>query len=274
MRSRILRPAGFIVLAGACVAVGVFAQQAKRQVGYSDTPFLPNSKWRVHDGSRPQPLAVVPATPSTQETPGRAPSDAVVLFDGKNLDHWKADDGNASKWVVDGGAMHPVKGSGTNHSREEFGDCQVHIEYRMPNPPVGDDQGRSNSGLFLMDRYEIQVLDNYQNDTYADGYVGSVYGQVPAMVNASDKPGQWQTMDVIFTAPRFADDGKVTTPAYQTVILNGVAVQNHAEVLGPCVYRQVAKYSPHGPKAPIGLQDHGNPVAYRNIWVRPIKPLD
>lgn len=263
-----------IVAAVACIALGAFAQQAKRQVGYQDTPMLPGNKWHVHDGTRPQPKAVDPGTASTPDKPGRAPADAIVLFDGTDLSKWSDGAGNASKWKLENGAMYPVKGSGMNVTREQFGDCQVHVEYQMPNPPRGIDQDRGNSGIFLMGQYEVQVLDNYQNETYADGYAGSVYGQTPPMVNACRKPGEWQTMDIVFTVPRFAADGKLLRPAYETVFHNGVCVQNHTELIGATVWRQLAKYTPHAPKGPLALQDHSHPVHFRNVWVREIKPSD
>jgi len=252
-------------------------QEGKPKVGFQDTPMLPGDKWHVHDGTRPQPPIVTPGTPSTPEAPGRAPSDAVVLFDGKDLSHWQVD-GKAPGWKVEEGAMVvPPSGTpngGTITSKEEFGDCQIHVEFATPNPPKGRDQGRGNSGVLIMGRYEFQVLDSFENVTYADGQASAVYGQYPPQVNASKPPGEWQAYDIIFTAPRFKRDGTLESPAYITGLHNGVLVQDHVAVLGAMAYRALAKYSPHGPKGPIAFQDHGNPVRYRNIWVRDLKPVE
>jgi hypothetical protein len=267
-------PAALAVVA--VLALGARAQQqGKPKVGFQDTPMLPGGKWHVHDGERPQPPIVTPGTASTQAEPGQAPSDAVVLFDGKDLSRWKVDGGKEPGWkVVEGAMIVPPSGTpggGTITSKDEFGDCQIHVEFATPDPPRGRDQGRGNSGVLIMGRYEIQVLDCFENITYADGGVSAVYGQYPPQANASRKPGEWQTYDIVFEAPRFAKDGSVEKPAYVTVLLNGVLTQNHVALLGPMTYRNLAKYSPHGPKGPLAFQDHGNPVKYRNVWVRAIK---
>ncbi|AMV37866.1 DUF1080 domain-containing protein [Planctomyces sp. SH-PL62] len=241
--------------------------------GYKDTPYLPGHKWRVHDADRPHPPVVTPGSPSTDDAPGKAPSDAVVLFDGKDLSKWRGDHGEP-RWEVADGAIVAKGGAGTLISREEFGDCQVHIEWAAPNPPKGNDQGRGNSGVMLFGRYEIQVLDNFNNPTYADGHAGAVYGQHPPLVNAVRPPGQWQAYDILFTAPRFKGDGSVETPAYVTVLVNGVVVQNHAEIYGAVAFRDLGRYQQHGPKGPLVLQDHGDPVRFRNIWIRPLKAED
>ena len=233
-------------------------------VGYQDTPLLPGGKWHVHDGTRPQPL-VIDAGDSR-----RAPSDAVVLFNGRGLGAWRSGDAPA-KWTSTRRYFEVKPGTGPIVTRGEFGDFQLHIEWCSPNPPRGRDQDRGNSGIFLFDRYEIQVLDNYGNVTYPDGQAGSIYGQYPPMVNASRRPGQWQTYDIFFTAPRF-DGDKLKSPAYATVVHNGILVQNHRALLGPTQHRQLASYVPHGPKSPISLQDHGHPVRYRNIWIRDLAP--
>jgi hypothetical protein len=169
--------------------------------------------------------------------------------------------------------MEITKGGGTLVSKEQFGDCQLHVEFASPNPPQGVDQGRGNSGVIIMGRYEIQVLDNYGNETYPDGQCGSIYGQYPPLVNACRKPGEWQTYDIIFTAPRF-QDGKLVKPAYETVIHNGVLLHNHTEVMGAMTHRALPQYTPHGDRGPLVLQDHGNPVRYRNIWYRELKGYD
>ncbi|MDP6539518.1 MAG: DUF1080 domain-containing protein [Planctomycetota bacterium] len=230
-------------------------------VGYSDTPHLPGGEWRVHDIARPVPPVVTPGA-----TPSAAPSDAVVLFDGSGLEQWSAGNGSAARWKLDDGAME-VNGSGSIQTREAFGDCQVHLEWATPAEVKGDSQGRGNSGLFLMGRYEIQVLDSFENRTYADGQAAALYGQRPPLVNACRPPGVWQTYDVVFRAPRFAD-GELVSPARATVFHNGVLVQDAEPLIGATTHRAVAKYAPHADEGPISLQDHGNPVRYRNIWVR------
>ncbi len=204
-------------------------------------------------------------------TPGdnnAAPSDATVLFDGKNFDAWKG----AEKWKVDDDGAFTVKGN--VRTKEDFGDCQLHVEWAEPDPPKGRDQGRGNNGIgFMNARYEIQVLDSFENPTYFEGQCASVYNQTPPMVNASRKPGQWQTYDIAFTVPHFDDEGKVVTPAYVTVFHNGVLVQNHTEVLGNTHYDKPPSYVKHPEKQPLVLMYHGDPVRFRNIWIREIKPL-
>ena len=229
----------------------------------------PDPNWLDHDRDRPLPPVVDPGTASTQEQPGRPPSDAVVLFDGKDISQWVAMDGQPTKWVIKDGAMECVPGSGFIRSQECFGDCQLHVEWATPNPPHGRSQGRGNSGVFFGNgRYEIQVLDSYENKTYADGSAASVYGQYPPLVNASRPPGQWQTYDIIWTAPRFDADGKLKSRARVTVFHNGVLVQNNVDLTGPTSWLERAPYDEHPVKMPIAFQDHGNPVRYRNVWVR------
>jgi hypothetical protein len=271
--ARELRAAALIGCALVLGGVAAVALQGGRKVGYDDTPFLPGDKWRVHDGKRPQPRVVDPGTASTPDLAGKPPSDAIVLFDGKDLSKWQTDNGQPARWKVEGGYMEITKGGGTLVSKEQFGDCQLHVEFASPNPPQGVDQGRGNSGVIIMGRYEIQVLDNYGNETYPDGQCGSIYGQYPPLVNACRKPGEWQTYDIIFTAPRF-QDGKLVKPAYETVIHNGVLLHNHTEVMGAMTHRALPQYTPHGDRGPLVLQDHGNPVRYRNIWYRELKGYD
>ena len=225
---------------------------------------------QVHDRSRPQPAAVDPGTSSTPDQPGKAPSDAVVLFDGKDLSAWKSDKDAPAKWKVENGYFEVVPKAGTLTTKEQFGDCQLHIEFQMPNPPRGKDQDRGNSGIFLMGRYELQVLDCYQSETYADGTTGAMYGQYPPLVNVCRPPGEWQSYDVIWHGPRYKEDGSVDKPARATVLLNGVLVQDNVPLMGGTAHRALAKYSKHGDKGPISLQDHAHPVRYRNVWVRPI----
>ena len=272
-----MNPRRTIILASSAILLALFtlnarAWQVQRKLGYTDTPMQPNGKWRVHDGTRPQPPIVTPGTPSTQEIPGRPPSDAVVLFNGNDLARWQSDGGKPSACKIENGIMVITGGSAV--SRDFFGDCQLHLEFASPNPPQGEDQARGNSGVMMFGRYEIQVLDSYQNLTYPDGQAAAVYGQTPPLVNASRKPGDWQTYDLIFTAPRFKQDGSLEAPAYLTMLHNGVLVHNHTAILGSVAFRSLAKYEPHDPKGPIVLQDHGNPVRFRNIWVRELKSYD
>jgi len=263
----------------ACAASCLFAITAHSgPLGYDDTPFLPDGKWRVHDSKRPQPEVITPGTESTQDKAGRPPSDAIVLFDGKDLSNWtgrpkkKVNPEGKAMWTVEKGHMASNR-TGDLVSKGEFGSCQIHIEWSAPSVPHGTGQGRGNSGMFIMGRYEIQILDNYENKTYPDGQAASLYGQKPPLVNACRKPGEWQSYDIIFEAPEFKD-GKCVKPAYATVLHNGVLMHNHQALLGPTQHKRVAQYAPHADKGPIKLQDHGNPVRYRNIWVRPLKGYD
>jgi hypothetical protein len=201
-------------------------------------------------------------------TPGKTaadpPSDAVILFDGKDLSAWE----NGDKWTVKDGVATVGKGDIT--TKQKFGDCQLHIEWSAPNPPHGHSQGRGNSGVFLQDRYEVQVLDSYHDETYFDGQASAIYKQTPPMVNAMRPPGEWNTYDIIWNAPKFKEDGSLEKPAYVTVLHNGVLTLNHFGLQGATPFNQAPKYEAHG-KLPIHLQDHENPVRYRNIWVREIK---
>lgn len=195
-----------------------------------------------------------------------APSDAIVLFNGQDLSQWKAKDGGGEAgWPVNNGVFTVGKGDIT--TQQEFGDFQLHIEWSAPDEVVGESQGRGNSGIFLQDRYELQVLDSYQNRTYSNGQAASIYKQHRPLVNAMRSPSEWNVYDIIYTAPRFKEDGSVFTPARVTVLHNGVLVQNNVDIKGPTEYIGLPEYKPHG-KAPISLQDHGNPVSYRNIWIR------
>jgi hypothetical protein len=215
-------------------------------------------------------------TPSAK--PGEPPSDAVVLFNGKNLDEWMSPkDGGAAKWTLSDGVITVKKGTGPIRTKRSFNDYQLHVEYRIPANITGSGQARGNSGIFLAaaspngdSGYEIQVLDGHNNKTYVNGQVASVYKQHIPLANASKKPGEWQTYDIIWTAPRFNDDGTLKTAARVTVIHNGVLVQNNVEIKGETTYRGQPSYKKHGP-APILLQDHGDPsepISYRNIWLR------
>lgn len=213
-----------------------------------------------HQGSLPPVVA-----------PGPPPSDAIVLFDGQDLAAWSALDGKAARWKVIDGSFEVVAGTGDLRTREEFGDCQLHLEFRTPSPPKGDGQGRGNSGVFLMGRYEIQVLDSFENQTYADGQCAAIYGQHPPLVNASRPPGEWQSYDLVFRAPRFEGE-KLLAPATMTLLHNGVLVHDRAELKGTTVHQAVARYEAHGPAGPLRLQDHGDAVRYRNVWIRRLGP--
>ena len=220
-------------------------------------------QWEVHDTLRPPPLVV--------STRG-APSDAIVLFDGKDLSAWRSPEGGVARWQVRDGFIEVVPQSGDIETRRPFGDVQLHIEWATPAEVSGDGQGRGNSGVFLMGLYEVQILDSYQNRTYADGQAASIYGQHPPLVNASRPPGEWQVYDIVFTRPRFDAAGAVVSPARMTVLHNGVLVQNSVELQGATVNGRRAVYAAHADQLPIRLQDHGNRTRFRNIWVREISP--
>ncbi len=224
----------------------------------------------MYDENAPEPGRIIPAVPSCNGKAGKAPSDAIVLFDGSDLSRWTDPKGNEAKWIISDGYMESVKGSGGIVTKEKFGSCQLHVEWATPSVITGKSQGRGNSGVFLMNTYEVQVLDSYENKTYPPGMAASIYAQSPPLVNASLPPGEWQTYDIIFHCPVF-DGDKVVKPATVTVLHNGVLVQDHYEIMGPTDYKKVPSYRPHPDKMPIGLQDHNNPVRYRNIWIRPLK---
>jgi len=242
-------------------AVAVLACSAIFGQGRTDFPMKPEMT-EIWDPE----IAVV--TPGA--TPMDAPSDAIVLFDGKSLSpEWTNEGGNEPGWKVADGCATVVKGTGIIKTKREFNDFQLHIEWRSPSEVVGESQGRGNSGIFLQGLYELQVLDNYNNRTYRNGQVGSFYKQYPPLVNVCKGPGVWQVYDIIYTAPRFNPNGTYFTPPTVTVLQNGVLVQNHVALRGPTEYIGIPEYfeKPHG-VGPIILQDHGNPVSYRNIWIR------
>jgi hypothetical protein len=240
---------------------------------YGDPPDE-HHPWAVHDQNRPQPPVVTPGTPSTQEQPGKPPSDAVVLFDGTDatLANWEADKAGSepTKWIVKNGAMECVPGSGYVRTKEKFGDCQLHVEWAAPSKVQGDSQGRGNSGIFIMG-VEIQVLDNYNNPTYADGFAASVYGVNPPMANALRPPGEFQNIDIVFRRPIYKD-GKPVDPGYVTVLVNGVLVQDHTQLEGGTGHMGRSRPSNLGDKGALRFQDHGNPVRFRNVWYRPLPP--
>jgi len=229
----------------------------------------------VHEtdpSKQPQPVVVTPGTESTPDVPGKAPSDAVVLFDGsaESFAGWTDEKGNPTKWKLVNGALESVKKAGYIQTKQKFGSCQLHIEWATPNPPKGSGQKRGNSGVFLQGTYEIQILDCYENQTYPDGQTGALYGRSKPLVNACRKPGVWQSYDVIFHRPIFKD-GKVVRRATFTVLHNGVLIQDHVILSGGTHWggsHNAAGYAPHADKLPLKLQDHGNPVHFRNIWIR------
>ncbi len=229
-------------------------------------------RWYQHDIRRPKAPVVAPVD-SAAPTP--APKDAVVLFDGSNLDAWKSALGGAAPWKVTDGFMEVAPGTGEIETKGKFGDVQLHVEWASPNPPTGSGQDRGNSGIFLMGEYELQVLDSYHADTYADGQAGAIYGQYPPLANASRPPGDWQAYDIAFRRPRFDDSGKLLEPARVTLIHNGILIQNNEELLGRTSWLQTLPYEAHPDKGPIQLQDHGHPVRFRNMWIRdlPDRPL-
>ncbi len=210
----------------------------------------------------PEPPVVTPG-----DRPGQAPSDAIVLFDGKNLSQWESVKGGGAKWTVRDGAM-IVNRTGNIRTKQSFGNVQLHVEWATPREVKGKGQGRGNSGVYLQGRYEIQILDSYENKTYFNGQAGAFYGNKPPLVNASRKPGQWQSYDIIFIAPQPSKDGTSVTPGSFTVFHNGVLIQNHVPIAGKKT--TAANFSGAAAKGPLVLQDHGNPVRFRNIWIRPL----
>lgn len=223
------------------------------------------------DGQKSEVTEIWEPVPGTVETPqDEPPSDAIVLFDGTNLDAWESVDGGPAEWTVGDGAFTVARGTGDIRTTESFCDVQLHIEWRSPAETEGyDSQDRGNSGVFLQERYEVQVLDSFENPTYVNGQAASIYKQHIPLVNASREPGEWQSYDIIFKAPIFAEDGSLRSPAYITVLHNGVVVQNHVQVQGPTEWIGYPQYEAHD-CAPISLQDHDADVSFRNIWVRPL----
>jgi hypothetical protein len=236
-----------ITLAGALFVISAAAQTPQhkdRTLGYDDTPFQPEGKWRVHDVNRPHPRVITPGTESSQNRPGRPPSDAIVLFDGTSLEKWETlvkSVPTEPKWKVENGYMEVVPGTGSIHTKQKFGDIQLHVEWAAPTELKGVSQARGNSGILLMSRYEVQVLDSYNSLTYADGQAAAIYGQKPPLVNACRPPGQWQTYDIVFEAPKFEGD-KLSKPAYVTVFQNGVVMHNRQEITGTTPHAKVGTY--------------------------------
>jgi len=263
----------FVVLC----AVSLSAQQAAPKqppppspTGYKDTPKQVNGKWLVHDDDRPRPVVVKPGP--FVGLP--APADAIVLLgSGTDLSQWQMQDGGgAVTWPIENGVLSSGKGF-IRTKREDFTDYQLHVEFATPSEVKGNSQGRGNSGVFLNGVFEIQVLDSYENKSYADGQASAMYGQIPPMVNASRPPGEWQSYDIIFRGPKF-NGTTLEKPAIVTVLHNGVAVHAADQYWGPTAHKANPPYAPSNAKGPIGLQDHGNPVRFRNIWIRPLKDAE
>jgi hypothetical protein len=243
------------------------------QPDYSENPFIPGTPYRVHDMNRPQPTVVDPGANHLQNGPAGIPSDAIVLFDGTSLSGWLGPDGGEAAWKVEDGYMEVVPGTGKIRTRAEFGDCQLHVEWASPSEVKGDGQGRGNSGVFMMGRYEIQILDCYNNPAYADGSTAAIYGEFPPLVNACRKPGEWQSLDIVWIAPKF-DGEQLVSPARVTIFLNGIVVHHDTALIGPTSHRKLKEYEAHPPEGPLALQDHKDLVRFRNIWYRPLKGYD
>jgi len=259
-----------IALIALMLTATVSGQQRPAPIGYDDTPMQPNGKWRVHQTARPYPAVITPPPAGGSVAP---PSDAIVLLGAADdLSAWQMDDGSAATWAMKGGVLHT--GKGMLRTKYQFTDVQLHVEFATPSEVKGDSQGRGNSGVFLLGHFEIQVLDSYRNITYADGQAASMYGQYPPLVNVARAPGEWQAYDIIFTAPRFAGDGQLAKPAVVTVLHNGVVVHHATRFWGPTRHRSVLPYTPAMARGPLALQDHGNPVRYRNIWIRALRDYD
>jgi hypothetical protein len=282
-----------IALAGLVVFAGYAAQdtgnapqqQTRRGMGMrmrggnfpvrTGTQYLETEtgRWLVHDMNRPAPPVITPGTDSTQVQPGKAPSDAIVLFDGNDLSNWVPENGGQMRWIVQDGYMQSVGRAGNIKTKQSFGSCQLHVEFATPSVITGTSQGRGNSGVFLMSTYEVQVLDSYDNKTYPDGQCGALYGRSVPLVNACRKPGEWQTFDIIYHRPIF-EGNNVVKKATFTVIQNGVLIQDHVELSGGTGWideHTITNYEPHADKLPLLLQYHNNPVRFRNIWIRELK---
>ncbi len=258
-------------------AIGTFSVVASTALAAASGPrFYGNAPddhhpWAVHDPNRPQPATVVPGTFSTLEQPGKPPSDAVILFDGTDLSKWESSNGGPAKWAVKDGIMEVVPRSGEIRTKEKFGDCQLHVEWAAPREVKGHSQERGNSGVFLMGIVEIQVLDSYNNVTYADGHAASVYGVNPPLVLPVQPPGEFQVYDIVFRHPIYKG-GQQVDPGHVTVFVNGVLVQDHTALEGPTGHMTRSRPRPFPETGPLALQDHGNPMRFRNIWYRPLPP--
>jgi hypothetical protein len=254
MRAAILKMPAGVLVAGLALWAGFSPAQ--------------DIAWAVHDPARPQPPVV---TPGPAGPPVPAPSDAVVLFDGRDLAGWTDAKGQPAKWNVENGYFEVAPKAGDIRTAKSFGDSQLHVEWMAPSPAKGADQDRGNSGVFLMGLYEVQVLDCYGSTTYADGMTAALYGQYPPLVNACRPPGAWQTYDIVFRRPRFGQDGRLLAPARMTVFHNGILVHDNDVLTGPTAHKARPPYAAHADRLPISLQDHGHPVRYRNIWIRDLE---
>ena len=258
----------FLLFTVACTA-----RQSPTPTTSSSAAGIPNIPWAIHDTLRPQPPVVNPGP--APAAPAPVPSDAIVLFDGRDLSAWVSNDSAAgpARWVVRDGYFEVAPGTGGIRTRQGFGDVQLHIEWMAPSPPRGTGQDRGNSGVFLMGMYEVQVLDTYGNRTYPDGQAAAIYGQYPPLVNASRPPGEWQAYDIAFRAPRFDAAGALVSPARATVLHNGVLVQDAVTLTGPSGHHARPPYQAHATRLPFSLQDHDHPVRFRNVWVRELRDL-
>jgi len=270
--------AGLAALAHDDMSKPVITTETKLDAKGKKIPYMYIDGIKVHEldpAKQPQPPIVAPATESSQAVPGKPPSDAVVLFDGteESLANWTDQKGLPTKWKLVDGALESVKKAGMIQTKDSFGSCQLHVEWASPSQVKGSGQGRGNSGVFLQGVYEVQVLDSFENETYPDGQAGALYGRSKPLVNACRKPGEWQTFDIIYHRPLF-EDGKVVRRATFTVLHNGVLIHDHVILSGGTGWRgshSISEYAPHPDKLPIKLQDHGNPVRYRNIWLRKLE---
>lgn len=254
----------------AILSFGALAASTGAAEGYTDTSLIPGTKWHIHDPNRPQPKVVKPGEQFSQKA--NPPADAIVLFDGKDFSKWQGRNGEV-KWKLENGYMETTK-TGVIRTKDEFGDFQLHLEFATPEKVEGKGQGRGNNGLNIFGRYEIQILDSYENETYADGGASAIYGQYPPLVNASRPPGEWQTYDLIFEGPRWDESGKLVKKATVTLLHNGVLVHHKRELHGGTNHKQIMEYKKHPEKGPIQLYEHGNPVRFRNIWLREIGSQD
>lgn len=244
----------------------------QKSLGYTNTPMIPGTPWHVHDGGRPQPRVITSG--KTFSDLADAPSDAVVLFDGKDFSKWKSGNGGEVKWKLENGYMETTPKSGVIRTKDEFSDFQLHLEFATPEKVVGDGQGRGNNGVNIFGQYEVQVLDSYNNKTYPDGQAAAIYAQTPPLVNASRPPGVWQTYDIVFEAPRWDAEKKLVKKGALTVFHNGVVVHNRRELLGRTQHQAAPAYGKPQEKGFIELYEHGNPVRFRNVWIRPLGEYD
>jgi len=266
MQKPMVLPALFLI---ATLGISIQTPRAAGAEGFTNTPFVPGTPWHVHDPARPQPHVVTPG--ATSNLNASAPSDATVLFDGKDFSRWIGEKGEV-KWKIQDGYMETTQ-TGRIHTKDEFGDFQLHIEFATPEKVEGKGQGRGNNGVNIFGRYEVQVLDSYNNPTYADGQASAIYGQTPPLVNASRGPGEWQSYDIIFEAPHW-ENGELVKKAYITVLHNGVVVHHRREIMGTTGWKVAPKYDSPQERGFIELYEHGNPVRFRNIWIRKLGEYD